>query len=258
MYRKIVSILFLLLFIPQIVFANNETWAYLDNIVDQALLLTKQEKYEEAKQLLTHFSDQFIKTHPKDENITMNDLRVITISTDEAIKAVTAVSLQPTERIRKVTQLRLAIDALHSDHQPLWRDMEKSVIKSFEHLKEAALSGDKEKLKLQFNQFSSIFDTIYPSLVIDLDPEEISRLDSHLRFLETYDRISEQNKKEHLAMMETELLKLFGRVTDDEADPSLIWVMITTGSVIFATLVYVGWRKYKGEKINSMKDQGRP
>ena len=34
----------------------------------------------------------------------------------------------------------------------------------------------------------------------------------------------------------------------DEADPSLIWVIISTGGMIVLTLSYVGWRKYRGEK----------
>lgn len=35
---------------------------------------------------------------------------------------------------------------------------------------------------------------------------------------------------------------------EDEADPSLWWVIISTGSIIIATLSYVGWRKYNGDK----------
>ena len=35
---------------------------------------------------------------------------------------------------------------------------------------------------------------------------------------------------------------------EDEADPSLWWVIISTGSIIILTLSYVGWRKYQGEK----------
>ncbi|WP_017755562.1 sporulation protein YpjB [Calidifontibacillus oryziterrae] len=260
MNKKIISVMFvLILYLSQIAFANNElTWSDFDSMTDKALLLTKQGKYAEAKQTLTNFSEQFVKHFPKDDNISMNDLRVITISADEAIRAVTAVSLSDSERIRKVTQLRLALDALHSEHQPMWRAMEETVLQSFANLKEFALSGDTEKFKLQYNQFSVAIDTIYPSLVLDLDPEVISRLDSHLRFLETYDRITEQNKKEHMTLMEEDMYNLFGKTRGDQADPSLVWVMVTTGSVILVTLVYVAWRKYKGERISKMKDQGRP
>jgi sporulation protein YpjB len=42
----------------------------------------------------------------------------------------------------------------------------------------------------------------------------------------------------------------------DQADPSLWWVIISTGSIIIMTLSYVGWRKYKGDK-DIQKDQRR-
>ncbi len=261
MIRKIVMVyLFLLLLLPQqqMTYANNNTgWAYLDNMADQALMLVKQGKYEHAKRVMEQFSDQFLKNYPKEANITMNDLRVISISSDEAIKALTAVSLEHEERVRKVTQLRLALDALHSEHQPLWMEMEKPVLNSFKQMKEAALDEDKERFKLLFNIFTTNLDTIYPSLVIDLDPESISRLDSHIRFLSDYERVDEKNKENHLKIMEKDMFKLFGKTITDETDPSLIWVMITTGSIILSVLLYVGFKKFRAEHITTIKYRNR-
>lgn len=260
MIRKIVlALVFLILLNPQqIIYANNNNgWTYLDNMVDQALILSKQEKYDQAKRVLEQFSEQFLKTYPKEDHITMNDLRVISISSDEAIKALTAVSLEHNERVRKVTQLRLALDALHSEHQPLWMEMEKPVLESFKEMKEAALEEDKERFKLQYNVFTKNIDTIYPSLVIALDPEAISRLDSHIRFLGDYDRVDEQNKVSHLEIMEKDMFKLFGKTITDETDPSLIWVMITTGGIILTVLLYVGLKKYRAEQITTIKYRNR-
>lgn len=260
MIRKITMFFaILLLLIPQqIIYANNNNgWTYLDNMADQALILTKQEKYDQAKRVMEQFSDQFLKSYPKEDHITMNDLRVISISSDEAIKALTAVSLEHKERVRKVTQLRLALDALHSEHQPLWMGMEKQVLESFKQMKEAALDKDKEKFKLQFNIFTTDIDTIYPSLVIDLDPEAISRLDSHIRFLSDYERVDEKNKENHLKIMEKDMFKLFGKTIQDETDPSLIWVMITTGSIILSVLLYVGLQKFRAEHITTIKYRNR-
>ncbi len=50
-----------------------------------------------------------------------------------------------------------------------------------------------------------------------------------------------------LTSLETDLEKLFENKKEDEADPSLWWVIISTGSIIVSTLSYVGWRKYKGQ-----------
>ncbi|HHW35924.1 MAG TPA: sporulation protein YpjB [Bacillales bacterium] len=260
MIRKIVMVfILLLLLIPQqMIYANNNNgWTSLDNMADQALILTKQEKYDQAKRIMEQFSDRFLKNYPKEAHITMNDLRVISISNDEAIKALTAVSLEHKERVRKVTQLRLALDALHSEHQPLWMEMEKPVLENFKQMKEAALDEDKEKFKLLFNVFTTNIDTIYPSLVISLDPEAISRLDSHIRFLSDYERVDEKNKENHLTIMEKDMYKLFGKTITDETDPSLIWVMVTTGSIILSVLLYVGLKKFRAEHISTIKYRNR-
>lgn len=257
MLRKLLPFILLCFLIPQFIYADNEGWTYLDNITDQALILTKQEKYTEAKKMLEHFAGQFIKTQPQEKDYTMNDLRVITISTDEAMKALNSVSLNHDERVRKVTQLRLAMDALQSEHQPLWKEMEKTVLGSFADMKEAALEDDEESFKIHFNKFTMAVDTIYPSLVIDLDPDDISRLDSHIRFLESYDRVSAENKENHLKVMEKDMFKLFGKTITDEFDPSLVWVMLTTGSIILIVLLYVAFKKYTAERISTIKYSGR-
>ena len=51
--------------------------------------------------------------------------------------------------------------------------------------------------------------------------------------------------------MKRKLQTIFEGLTEDEADPSLWWVIISTGSIIILTLSYVGWRKYKGERERS-------
>ncbi|MEN2454698.1 sporulation protein YpjB, partial [Bacillus sp. JR_15] len=47
----------------------------------------------------------------------------------------------------------------------------------------------------------------------------------------------------------------FSLVDQDEADPSLLWVILTTGSIILLTLTYVGFRKYRAEKEKKQKRQ---
>ena len=55
---------------------------------------------------------------------------------------------------------------------------------------------------------------------------------------------------EAIEALQTDLQALFeeNETEEDEADPSLWWVIISTGGIIISTLSYVGWRKYKGEK----------
>ncbi|WP_087947089.1 sporulation protein YpjB [Bacillus timonensis] len=61
--RIICIIWFLFLIHPISILAasNEENWEKLDRISDQALQMVKQERYKDAKQLLTHFSNEFLR-----------------------------------------------------------------------------------------------------------------------------------------------------------------------------------------------------
>jgi sporulation protein YpjB len=80
-------------------------------------------------------------------------------------------------------------------------------------------------------------------------------MDAHISVVENrlFQEISETSRVKQLAIMEEELKALFERVKEDEADPSLLWVIISTGSVILLSLSYSGWRKYRGEKEKAAK-----
>ena len=60
--------------------------------------------------------------------------------------------------------------------------------------------------------------------------------------------LMKQKASQEFFALETNLQTIFEGVIEDEADPSLWWVIISTGSIIVLTLSYVGWRKFKGER----------
>ena len=95
-----------------------------------------------------------------------------------------------------------------------------------------------------------MYDVIYPSIKLHLKPERIQKLDARIEWIDHYRPlvISDAAHHENLEKLEEELRSIFQNPKEDEADPSLWWVMITTGSIIVITLTYVGWRKYKGQK----------
>jgi sporulation protein YpjB len=86
--------------------------------------------------------------------------------------------------------------------------------------------------------------------MLDLAVTEASRIDSFVTYLDEYrnELLVNESRMGHMQMVEDELVKMFKQMKEDDADPSLIWVMISTGSIIILTLSYVGWRKYKGDK----------
>jgi sporulation protein YpjB len=85
---------------------------------------------------------------------------------------------------------------------------------------------------------------------IDVPVENIQRLDARIDFINEYQSqvVSDAKSQQELYALDTDLKNLFANMEDDEADPSLWWVIISTGSIIIMTLSYVGWRKYQGDK----------
>ncbi|HBZ09444.1 MAG TPA: sporulation protein YpjB [Bacillus bacterium] len=229
--------------------SSDSTLAELDQMADEALQLTKFSRLEEAKSILERFAVRFSEQGVKDGKFTMDELRVLTASHHEALRAVTNINMNVDERIRLVTSFRLAADAISSTHQPMWIEMEASVMKDFQEVKNAALEGDKQAYNQNLNSFLATYTVIQPSLKIDLAADKLQKLDSKITFIDRYrSDFSEQEWAEHLDSLEQDLQKIFSNPDEDEADPSLWWVISMTGSIIVLTLSYVSWRKYKGER----------
>ncbi|MCM3566802.1 sporulation protein YpjB [Neobacillus mesonae] len=222
----------------------------LDDISDEALQMVKFYRYDDAKKLLDYFSDQLPYASGTKQPLSMDEVRIIHISHDEAMEAAVSPTMNHEERINKLTKFRLVMDAIVSSHQPLWTEMENQIMTAFSHAKEAAVNGDTAQFHTSFNNFLSLYNVIYPSMKIDVPAENIQRLDARIKFIDEYrtDMIKNKDSQQELEKLDTDLKNLFANLEDDEADPSLWWVIISTGSIIIMTLSYVGWRKYQGEK----------
>lgn len=253
----IICFLFLIHPISILAASTEENWEKLDRISDQALQMVKQERYKDAKQLLTHFSNEFLRLNQREQPFSMDELRIITITHNSAAEAVNSTSLSFEDKVNRVTQFRLVIDAMRSEHQPMWTEMEDSIMTTFGQMKDTVEEGDPEAYNQLLTIFLSKYNMIHPSITVDITPEDVQKIDSHIAFLDTYrnEELKATTRMQQLDQMELDLKNLFERMTEDDADPSLIWVMISTGSAIILTLIYVGWRKYKGDKQKRQKQR---
>ncbi len=248
-----------LLLTPITVDAENPTpMEKLDDISDEALQMVKYQRYDDAKKLLDYFSDQFNSISSKDTPLSMDELRIVMTSRDEAVEAAVSTNMKYEERMNKLTKFRLVIDALATSHQPLWTAMEDQVMSAFQQAKQAAYNGDTSHFHSNFNRFLSLYNIIYPSIKIDVPVENIQKIDAKINFIDEYRTQVVTNPKSQVELdhLETDLKSLFENIDEDQADPSIWWVIISTGSIIIMTLSYVGWRKYLGEK-EMRKDHSR-
>jgi sporulation protein YpjB len=228
----------------------------LDEISDEALQMVKFQRYEDAKKLLDYFSNQFTSLNGLEQPLTMDEVRIVHTSHDEAMEAAVSSNMKYEERINKLTKFRLVIDAIATSHQPLWTEMEEKVMTAFHQAKDAAIKGDSATFYTNFNSFLSLYNVIYPSMKIDVPVENIQRLDARIDFINEYRSqvVNNSKSQQELEGLDTDLETLFANMEEDQADPNIWWVIISTGSIIIMTLSYVGWRKYQGEK-NPKKDR---
>ncbi|WP_428908918.1 sporulation protein YpjB [Niallia sp. Krafla_26] len=251
----IVFLMFFLL-LPNLVFANEPATQIdqLNELSDEALQLTKSHRYEDAKVILEAFSEKFSSVTIKEQTFSMDELRIVTIAHNEAVEATTNATMDPEERINVVTKFRLVIDAISGSSEPLWTQMEAPVMAAYDEVKKAAINGEKEDFHHHLNSFLALYEMIHPSMTVDVPIEKIQQLDTRIQFIDQYrmDVLNKDQSKQELFHIESELLSVFNYLaTEDETDPSLWWVIISTGSIIVLTLSYVGWRKYKGERDKS-------
>lgn len=228
----------------------SESMGQLDSISDEALRLVEMKRYKETEKILQKFSARYLLSSKEKELFSMAELRVVTAAYDDALEVVQTLEKTDSEKINAVTKFRLVLDAVNSNNQPLWMALEDPIMEAFNEAKEAVKAGDSEGFNDGLNDLLSQYNLIYPSLKVSVSPEKLQQLDARVTYMDQYRPVMlmmESNEQEWDAL-EQDLKSIFDEPNEDEADPSLWWVIISTGSIIILTLSYVGWRKYKGNE----------
>ena len=252
MLKKLLLVVAIWLIIPQSSSfgQTSSSLDQLDTLSDKALEMTKLERYKDSEKMLMYFSTLFLQITAEESIFNMDELRIITVAHNEALTAIQDESIKNSEKINSVTKFRLVIDAVKSTHQPLWTNLESPMMETFTQTKKAVLQQNSEKFQQEISLLLTQYDMIYPSLKVDLSSEAIQQLDTRIHYIiqSRTKLMSDQNAQLELDALQYDLKSIFENMDKDEADPSLWWVIISTGSIIILTLSYVGWKKYKGDK----------
>ncbi|WP_316569800.1 sporulation protein YpjB [Neobacillus sp. YIM B06451] len=227
----------------------------LDTLSDDAFQMVKNQRYEDAKKLLNYFSEQLQSMSPGLIPFSADEARIVSMSRDEALDAVASPTLEYSEKVNKVTRFRLVMDALATSRDPLWTELEDQVMGAFSGAKKAAFDGEPMAFHANVNSFLSLYDLIYPSMKIDIQANSMKKLDAKVDFLSAFSpsKPASESERAELDELEASLQNIFAGIEEDEADPSIWWVIISTGGIIILTLSYVGWRKYKADREAARK-----
>lgn len=176
---------------------------------------------------------------------------MLATSLEQALQVIESPEGKEREAVEAVTSFRLAADAVVSQYQPLWVEMEQPVMSSLQSLKETSAAADSSGFHASLNTFLANYDIIQPSLKVDISKERLQSLEEQVRYVDQHRTAflagEEQEGKIH--QLEKEMNMVFKEVSQEEASqPSLGWIISITGGIIITTLSYVGWRKYKGHQ----------
>lgn len=229
----------------------------LDSKADEALRLVTIKRYKEAEHLLNKFSDELLEWTAEGDTMNMDQLRATLSAHEEAVKSVNNEAHTYEQKVKSVTKFRLVVDAVKSQKDPLWTHMEDRMIETFAQVRKAVNEQNQQYYYSRMNELLSQYDLIYYSLRVDLGEEAIHTLNARFEYLDQYSPVIFENpgSQREIDHLMYDMEKIFEGKKEDEADPSLWWVIISTGSIIIGTLSYVGWRKYKGDKKELQKKE---
>lgn len=239
----------MIMLFPVRIYAEN--WDGLDVLLDNSIQFVQEEEYDKATEVLTYFSQQFLKHERVDANKVLPEhLRTISLAYDEALQSLETEGIDKQLKMDNILALRLVLDAEVSTYQPLWLERKQNVMDALANVEKAMEKEDSISFQRSLNKLLHEFDIIYPSLTISLPEKQLQRVNAHLSYLDEFRHMMLKNKsgQTQLKVIKEDFVEVFQEVKRDEASFSLIWFMIITGLIIFLTLTYVGFRKYKAEK----------
>ncbi|WAA10571.1 sporulation protein YpjB [Fervidibacillus albus] len=248
--RIITVSIFIISFIHIPVFADDggEQLREIDRMADEALHLAKMKRYDETKMIVKTLGERIDSPYGS-LPLTMDERRVLRVAYLQAEQILESDSINETDLIQILTKFRLTTDALATEHDPLWFDMESVLIESIHSAKQAV--GDERQFQETFREFLLLYDTVYLGMILDVPFEKVQALDAQIQYIEQHaDPLNDSGALvDEMERLESYVQSVFSNHDEDEADPSLWWVIISTGGIIILTLTYAGWKKYKGEKM---------
>ena len=252
LFAAMIAILFLLIYSNEtLANVNSQNISTINVFADEALKMAKSERYEETRKILEKINQALNNQY----DLSADEMRLVESSYYETIRVLDKDDYTNEEFIHKLTKLRLIIDAMATEYEPLWVEMENSLLTAFQSVKDAYSLNDNQHFLSELNVFLSAYDIIYPSITLDVPIERVQKVNAQIQYLEQNSRnlLGSVDGLEAIEALQTDLEALFDNPEEDEADPSLWWVIISTGGIIIFTLSYVGWRKYQGEKERRKK-----
>ncbi|MBO8162976.1 MAG: sporulation protein [Brevibacillus sp.] len=227
----------------------------LDKLAEDFYQSTKQGDVERSRQQIDKIAELFPNiTLPV--TIRIESLNAVTQSILAAKQMFASPRVNEERLLWHATQVRIAIDALHHLHQPLWKQYQSSYMNQLHHLMEAAVQQDLNQFRAQFDENYYLYLVIRPGMGIHVKDQQMNTIDS------AYDSVIRalrhtapdwQVIRDGLRQLSAAMQAAFGGEERTAmggpyvpASPYMLIFSVTAAVVL--TLTYVGWKKYRAEQ----------
>ncbi|MFS0781403.1 sporulation protein YpjB [Bacillus sp. 1P06AnD] len=256
--RIVVVLLVFLTLLPKVDVSASSQLEIFDKKSDEALQLAKLQRYEDSLAVLQSYSDGSVGKIAKQAGLSKEVQEVVDAAYVQAVESLQNNNVEMDGKVTSLTRLRLAADAAHSVRHPLWTEMEGEMMETFNQAKQALDEKNKQQFNQSLNSLMLQYSLIYDGMKVNLNKETIQSLDQQFAYLDAFrpQLLKQAPNQKELSTLQYDMKTIFDKMKEDDADPSLWWVIFTTGGIIISTLSYVGWRKYKGtkEKVKGEND----
>ncbi|QSS98451.1 hypothetical protein IMZ31_10020 [Pontibacillus sp. ALD_SL1] len=163
---------------------------------------------------------------------------------NEAQKALIDPQAVPEEKYHKSLTVVLLYEATWNKVDPLWLSWKDHL------LTEMTNASLKDNVRLQ--KVYSLYERLLPAVKVSGTEESVHILEKHMKELrEMQLPTSDDLQENQISVFAQEVKEVeVKRKKSLTEEPGFIWLMGSVGSLISFTLMYVGWRKYKGEKTD--------
>lgn len=156
------------------------------------------------------------------------------------------------------SQIRLAIDALLHNNEPMWRQHDQPILETLQKLEAYIQNQATDEARKTFQQLHLQYKTLRPAIMVARQPEEVERIDSLFKFMNHYIMNgSLASRGEQLLKGVDELRRSFAAIFggDDITTflpiiPSVqprLWATSIALSII-SVLAYVAWKMFGTDK----------
>ncbi|MFD2704460.1 sporulation protein YpjB [Salibacterium lacus] len=230
----------------------------LEKVDDKAAVmydLAENGDFEEAKAVHSWIAGRLPEVSFDDYDMNTAQLTALLRSFDSAGEALVDADMKEAKRVQFILAFRLSVDAAVTTSNPIWKEYARTLSERLEPLKENLKQGNTQDAEQLFHEWQAGFEIIRSAMYTSEKEQDYMPLVSYIRYLDSlnWEDNEEIPRIETLQRFMTDVIE---KHKNDGADPSLWAVIFSIGSILFASLTYTGWKKYKGEKQHDrMRDK---